>query len=160
MAASEGAAGAGKTRLFVSRASGVDRQPLEGDYEITELGRRYLAGDLDADDLGPEDAQPNRTASPIAAGNGGRVTAVAVSGTRRIRAGARTSVMNLPTDRLLLMLIVATGFVVLVGGWAGGLVEAESAGVTELALLGLIGAVFVAVLLGAWHEFRDIDEER
>lgn len=38
-------------------------------------------------------------------------------------------------DRLLIMLVAATGFAV------------------------VIGAVFVLVLLGIWYRFRDIDEE-
>ncbi|WIV68148.1 hypothetical protein [Natrialbaceae archaeon AArc-T1-2] len=67
--------------------------------------------------------------------------------------------MNVPTDRLLIMLVVATGLAVLVGGWAGGLVRAEATGSEELALRVGIGAVFFVVLLGVWHVFKNIDEE-
>lgn len=67
--------------------------------------------------------------------------------------------MNVPTDRLLIMVVVATGFAVLVGGWAGGLVRAEATGLEEIGLRVGIGAVFVAVLLGIWFAFREIDQD-
>ncbi|WP_049928677.1 hypothetical protein [Halopiger goleimassiliensis] len=68
--------------------------------------------------------------------------------------------MNVPTDRLLIMVIVATGFAVLVGGWAIGLVQAEVSGIEELALQAGIGVAFLLVLLAGWTVFSGIDEER
>lgn len=64
------------------------------------------------------------------------------------------------TDRLLLMVIVVTGFVVLIAGWAGGLVQAEATGLGEFGLFGALALVFVAVTLGIWHWTREVDEER
>ncbi|SDQ18534.1 hypothetical protein [Natronobacterium texcoconense] len=66
--------------------------------------------------------------------------------------------MNVPTDRLLVMLVVATGFAVLVGGWAGGLVHAEVTGWEELALRGSIGLAFFFILFGLWQLFDRMDE--
>jgi hypothetical protein len=67
--------------------------------------------------------------------------------------------MNAPTDRLLLMLVVATGFAVLVGGWAGGLARAELTGWEELAVrVGLV-VLFFVVLVGLWQVFSGIDED-
>lgn len=66
--------------------------------------------------------------------------------------------MNVPPDRLLIMLIVATGFSVLVAGWAGGLVNAETGGWEEIGLVVGLGIVFLAVLLGIWRVFSGIDE--
>lgn len=68
-------------------------------------------------------------------------------------------VMNVPTDRLLIMLIAATGFAVVVGGWVGGIVHAEATGLEEIGLRVAIGVIFLLVLLGVWHQFRSIDEE-
>ncbi|TYL40721.1 hypothetical protein CV102_02560 [Natronococcus pandeyae] len=67
--------------------------------------------------------------------------------------------MNVPPDRLLIMFIVATGFAVLVGGWAGGLVRAETGGLEAIGLRIGLGIVFFAVLLGLWQVFRGIDED-
>ncbi|MCU4752809.1 hypothetical protein OB919_12625 [Halobacteria archaeon AArc-curdl1] len=67
--------------------------------------------------------------------------------------------MNIPTDRLLLMIIVATGFAVLAGGWAAALVRAEASGTEALLLRVAIGAVFFVILLGFWHLYSRIDEE-
>lgn len=75
----------------------------------------------------------------------------------QIRSG--NSTMNVPTDRLLIMLIVATGFAVLVTGWAGGLVTAETGGWEEIGLVVGLGIVFLAVLLGIWRVFSGIDED-
>lgn len=67
--------------------------------------------------------------------------------------------MNIPTDRLLLMLIVVTGFAVLIGGWAGGLVDAEATGLNQLGFgIGLV-AIFLAVIAGVWYEFYRVDED-
>ncbi|GEM_PF-2259765 len=68
--------------------------------------------------------------------------------------------MDIPTDRLLIMLIVATGLAVVAGGWAAGLVHAEATGTEELLLRVGIAAVFFLVLLGVWSVFSGIDEER
>ncbi|ARS89150.1 hypothetical protein [Natrarchaeobaculum aegyptiacum] len=68
--------------------------------------------------------------------------------------------MDVPTDRLLIMLIVATGFAVVVGGWAAGIVHAEATGFEEVGLRIGIGALFFVVLLGVWRVFSGIDEER
>lgn len=67
--------------------------------------------------------------------------------------------MNLPTDRLLLMIIVATGFAVVGGGWAATLVRAEATGTEELLLRIGIGAVFFIILVGFWMKFWQIDKE-
>lgn len=66
--------------------------------------------------------------------------------------------MDLPTDRLLLMIVAATGFAVLVGGWAAALVHAEAGGLEEWAWRIGIAAVFVAVLVGLYTEFWTMDE--
>ncbi|THE62901.1 hypothetical protein D8Y22_20830 [Salinadaptatus halalkaliphilus] len=68
--------------------------------------------------------------------------------------------MNVPTDRLLIMLIVATGFAVVVGGWAGGLVHTEATGWEEIGLRVGIAALLFVVLLGVWQVFKGVDEER
>jgi hypothetical protein len=67
--------------------------------------------------------------------------------------------MNAPTDRLLLMLVVATGFAVLVGGWAGGLARAELTGWVELAVRVGLAVLFFVVLVGLWQVFSGIDED-
>lgn len=67
--------------------------------------------------------------------------------------------MNVPTDRLLIMLVVATGFAVLVGGWAGGLARAELAGWEEIAIRIGLGVLFFVVLIGLWRVFSGIDED-
>ena len=67
--------------------------------------------------------------------------------------------MDIPTDRLLIMVIVATGFIVLIGGWAGGLASAEAAGLREVGWLAVLGVVFLAVLGGVWFRFRRVDEK-
>lgn len=63
-------------------------------------------------------------------------------------------------DRLVILLIAATGFAVLVAGWAGGLVEAEAPFGWEHALLIGLLLVFLLVLIGFWTEFNLIDRER
>lgn len=68
--------------------------------------------------------------------------------------------MDVPTDRLLIMIVVATGFAVLVGGWAAGIVHAEATGIEEIGLRIAIGTLFLVVLLGGWRVFSGIDEER
>ncbi len=68
-------------------------------------------------------------------------------------------VRNLPTDRLLLMLVVATGFAVILGGWAASLVHAEATGLEQLALRVAIGAVFFLALVGTWYQFTKMDTE-
>ncbi|GAB3674890.1 hypothetical protein [Halopiger thermotolerans] len=68
--------------------------------------------------------------------------------------------MDIPTDRLLIMVVVVTGFAVLFAGWAGGLVEAEAVGINELGLQIGLAVVFVAVIAGIWYQFSRIDDER
>lgn len=68
--------------------------------------------------------------------------------------------MDLPTDRLLLMIIVATGFAVVGGGWAASLVHAEATGMEENLLRIGIGVVFFAILIGFWLEFWKVDKQR
>ena len=57
-------------------------------------------------------------------------------------------------------MVVATGFAVLIGGWAGGLVQAEATGLEELGMRVGLGVVFFAVLLGVWYTFSNVDEGR
>ena len=68
--------------------------------------------------------------------------------------------MKIPSDRLLIMIVVATAFAVLAGGWAAALVHAEATGVQEWGWRIIIGAVFLAVLVGFWMRFSTVDEER
>lgn len=68
--------------------------------------------------------------------------------------------MDIPNDRILLMVIVVTGFVVLTGALAAGLVEAQLEGANELSALGAIGLLFVAVLVMFWTGFRRIDRRQ
>ena len=65
--------------------------------------------------------------------------------------------MNDLGDRLVILVIAATGFLVLVGGWAGGLVEAEAPIGWEIALIGGLALLVVLVLAGFWTEFSLID---
>lgn len=67
--------------------------------------------------------------------------------------------MDIPTDRLLIMVIVATGFAVLAGGWAAALVQAEVTGLEEIALRGGIGAIFFLILLGFWYVYTSLDRD-
>lgn len=67
--------------------------------------------------------------------------------------------MNIPTDRLLIMVVVVTAFAVLFVGWAGGLVEAEAVGLSERGLQVALAAAFVAVIAGIWYQFSRIDDE-
>ena len=69
------------------------------------------------------------------------------------------AVMNVPTDRLLLMLVAATGFAVVAGGWAAALVHAEATGMEALILRVVIGAVFFVVLLGFWTLLSSTDDQ-
>lgn len=67
--------------------------------------------------------------------------------------------MDVPTDRLLIMVVVATGLAVLIGGWAGGLVQAETGGWTEIGLYAGLGLLFFAALLGLWYVFGSLDDD-
>ncbi|WP_255166967.1 hypothetical protein [Natrononativus amylolyticus] len=67
--------------------------------------------------------------------------------------------MDIPTDRVLIMIVAATGFAVLVGGWAGGLARAEASGFEEIAIRVGLGAVFLIAMIGAWYLFAGVDEE-
>ncbi len=66
---------------------------------------------------------------------------------------------TLTTDRLLLMIVVATGFAVILGGWAASLVHAEATGLEQLGLRVAIGAVFFVAVLGTWYQFSKMDTE-
>ncbi len=68
--------------------------------------------------------------------------------------------MDVPSDRVLLMVIVGTAFVVVTGAWAAGLVEAQLEGGTELMALGALALLFIAVLVLFWTGFRRIDREQ
>ncbi|WP_254766961.1 hypothetical protein [Salinilacihabitans rarus] len=59
-------------------------------------------------------------------------------------------------DRILLLIVAATGVSVLIAGWAGGLVEAEAGGWTELALFGFLGFLVFVLLVGLWRGFGEI----
>ncbi|WP_440763815.1 hypothetical protein [Natronorubrum sp. DTA7] len=63
-------------------------------------------------------------------------------------------------DRLVILLIAATGFAVLIAGWAGGLVEAEAPIGWEFALMGGLFLLLILVLIGFWMEFSLIDRDR
>ena len=67
--------------------------------------------------------------------------------------------VNVPVDRLLIMLVVATGFAVVGGGWAAALVHAEATGPEEIGLRVAIGAVFFLILLSFWYLFSGMDDE-
>ncbi|ELY89177.1 hypothetical protein C483_14540 [Natrialba hulunbeirensis JCM 10989] len=67
--------------------------------------------------------------------------------------------MDIPTDRLLIMLVVATGFAIVTGGWAAALVQAEMSGIEEIALRVGIGVLFFVVLLGFWYVFTQVDRD-
>lgn len=60
-------------------------------------------------------------------------------------------------DRLVILVVAATGLAVLIVGWAGGLVEAELAGWLENAVFLALGLLFLGALVGIWHEFNEID---
>lgn len=60
-------------------------------------------------------------------------------------------------DRLLIMLVAATGLAVLFVGWAGGLVEGTLAGTTETVVLAILGVVFLLVLVGIWRELGETE---
>lgn len=61
------------------------------------------------------------------------------------------------TDRLVMLIIAATGLAVLVLGWTGGLIEAELEGTTETVLLAGVGLLFLGLLIAVWIEFSRID---
>lgn len=62
------------------------------------------------------------------------------------------------TDRLVILVLAATGFAVLIMGWAGGLVQAELGGFAETAVLGALVVLFVLALAAIWREFGRVDE--
>lgn len=68
--------------------------------------------------------------------------------------------MDLPRERLLLMLVVLTGFAVLVGGWAGAFAHAQLGGLTEWVTRVAIGLVFLLVVVLFWVGFTRIDRKR
>lgn len=67
------------------------------------------------------------------------------------------------SDRLLILLIAATGLLVLLVGWELTLVEAlemELAGQIEAALYAAVITVFILVVLSVWIETERIDDDR
>lgn len=68
--------------------------------------------------------------------------------------------MEVPIDRLLIVVVDATGFAVLAGGWVAAFVHAETTGLEERLFRVAIGAVFVLVLLAFWRVFGGIDRGR
>ncbi|MFC4542857.1 hypothetical protein ACFO5R_13085 [Halosolutus amylolyticus] len=63
------------------------------------------------------------------------------------------------TDRLAILAIAATGLLVLIVGWAGGLVEAELAGLSARLALAVLFAILALVLGGIWWEFNHTETE-
>ncbi len=84
----------------------------------------------------------------------------AVAGQQVTTTGRQNVTMNQLSDRLLILVIAATGFLVLVAGWAGGLVEAEAPIGWELALIGGLILLVLVVLIGFWTEFSLVDRDR
>ncbi|SFS75273.1 hypothetical protein [Halostagnicola kamekurae] len=69
--------------------------------------------------------------------------------------------MSERSDRFLILLIAATGLLVLLVGWELAIVEAlqrDLAGRVEVVLYVSVIAVFLLVGVGAWVETRRIDE--
>lgn len=67
------------------------------------------------------------------------------------------------SDRLLILLIAATGFLVLLVGWELALVEGlemELAGQVEAILYAAVIVVFVLMVISVWIETERIDEDR
>ncbi|WP_226483190.1 hypothetical protein [Natrinema amylolyticum] len=60
------------------------------------------------------------------------------------------------TDRLLILLIAAVGFGSLLVGWFGGFVIPSTSGQLETVLMGVLVALFVAILIGIWVEFNRV----
>lgn len=71
--------------------------------------------------------------------------------------------MSERSDRFLILLIAATGLLVLLVGWELAIVEAlqrDLAGRVEVVLYAAVIAVFLLVGVGAWIETKRIDENR
>ncbi|KDE60387.1 hypothetical protein EL22_00265 [Halostagnicola sp. A56] len=71
--------------------------------------------------------------------------------------------MSERSDRFLILLIAATGLLVLLVGWELAIVEAlqrDLAGRVEVILYAAVIAVFLLVGVGAWIETKRIDENR
>lgn len=63
------------------------------------------------------------------------------------------------SDRLMVLLVAATGLLVFVLGWTGGLVEAALSGVAENVLFTVLAFLFLTVLSGIWYEFRSTEDK-
>jgi uncharacterized membrane protein (DUF485 family) len=63
------------------------------------------------------------------------------------------------SDRLIVLLVAATGLLVFLLGWTGGLVEAAIGGVTENVLFAVLALLFLIVLSGIWYEFRASEDK-
>ncbi len=61
------------------------------------------------------------------------------------------------TDRLLILLVAAGAFGSLLVGWLGGFVIPSTGGQIETVLMGALIALFVAIVIGIWIEFSNID---
>lgn len=67
------------------------------------------------------------------------------------------------SDRLFVLLIAATGLLVLFVGWEWALVEAVETQLAERIETGLyvaLALVFLLILIGVWIEFRRVDRSR
>lgn len=60
-------------------------------------------------------------------------------------------------DRFVVGQVATAALAVLLLAWGGGLVEAAVSGVAQYALLGLPGLVILAILVGPWVEFYEVD---
>lgn len=68
--------------------------------------------------------------------------------------------MALPADRILIMFIAITGFIVLIAGWAGGLIEAQAEGWRDWALGLGVALALLLVLALTWVGFTQMDRKR
>lgn len=68
--------------------------------------------------------------------------------------------MELPTDRILLMVIVFTGFAVLTGAWISGFLEAQVGMPEEWLGRGVVALIFFLVVALFWAGFTRIDRKR
>jgi hypothetical protein len=67
------------------------------------------------------------------------------------------------SDRLMILLIAATGLIVLLVGWEWALVqgiEMQLSRWMELVLYAAISIVFVLVVVAVWFETRQVDKSR
>jgi len=60
-------------------------------------------------------------------------------------------------DRIMIMVVVATGFAVIFAWWSG-FVEAEIGGVSEYLIRGGLIALFLVLMVVIWRRFEAMDE--